>query len=51
MQEAENSGGATELEQGGGEEGDDMWGPHVSDRRERKRRGWKAQTEGESAFT
>jgi hypothetical protein len=33
------------------EERANMWGPHVSDRGERRRRGREVQTEGESAFT
>jgi hypothetical protein len=39
-----------DLSSAGGEEGVNMWGPHVNDRGERRQRDWKAQTKGESAF-
>jgi hypothetical protein len=45
-----NSGARSDSSDTRGEEGADMWGPHVSDRGERRRHSWKAQTEGESAF-
>jgi hypothetical protein len=35
---------------GRGEEGADMWGPHVSDWGEKRRRGWKAQCKGGKIF-
>jgi hypothetical protein len=36
---------------GWGEEGADTWGPHVSDRGEKRRRGWNSQSKGENTLS